>query len=167
MGFLLQMFIKRRIAGVLVTSTISRTWHLESTGLGLSPSSTLNWWNLEQITSFFWALVFSTETLGTSQMLPPSLLSRVLVRPSRVNGCESISKSLHMLAVIYIITPSQDPWLKSLEYGSTDSFNSLPLPAPFKMHRREMNIKPVGHLPTISTAFPESHDIESRRTWPL
>lgn len=32
-----------------------------------------------------------------------------------------------MLVIIHIITPFKDPWLKSLEYGSTARFNSLPL----------------------------------------
>ena len=67
-----------------------------------------------------------------------------------------VSESMYKLVIIRITTLSKDPWLKSLQYGSTDSFNSLPLPAPFKTHRKETDIKPTGHLPTISTAFPES-----------
>lgn len=44
-----------------------------------------------------------------------------------------------MLVIIHIIILSKDPWLKSLECESTDSLNSFLLPAPLKMHRKEMD----------------------------
>ena len=71
-----------------------------------------------------------------------------------------VSESMHMLVIIHITTLSKDPWLKSLQYGSTDSFNSLPLPAPFKIHRKE-----TDKTNWSSAALPLATRVETRLPW--
>lgn len=117
--------------------------------------SALLWVDVILSKSFFWAFGSSAVHWDKPNIAYPAYILQSLWDPAELMGVK-VSESMHMLVIIHITTLSKAPWLKSLQYGSTDSFNSLPLPAPFKIHRKETDTKPTGHLPTISTAFPES-----------
>lgn len=86
--------------------------------------------------SFFWAFGSSAVHWDKPNIAYPAYILQSLWDPAELMGVK-VSESMHMLVIIHITTLSKDPWLKSLQYGSTDSFNSLPLPAPFKIHRKE------------------------------
>lgn len=64
-----------------------------------------------------------------------------------------------MSVIIPVISPSQEHWQNSAEYGPTDTFNSFPFPASSRMHRKARYIKPTAHLPKISILSPESPNV--------
>lgn len=112
------------------------------------PPASLRWCNLEQI--IFLSLWFLGCTLGQMNIAYSAYILQSLWHPAELMGVK-VSESMYMLVIIHI-TLSKDPWLKSLQYGSTDS--CLLLPAHSKMTGKKWDIKSTGHLPTISTALP-------------